>query len=171
MDTSKVMNSSYHNIRGHHHHRGNITDVINQMSAGIDNAVKAGKLTEDQAAEMTKQLDAINEKLKSNPAGKGAQLSQDERQQIRKELHAIGKQLYSAIKADGSSEDKSGSLVNELFKKIDSNGDNKIDKDELAEFVKNINDGEQGAAAPTSSTPQISYSVTTVTQSTFSITA
>jgi hypothetical protein len=169
MNTSKVADSSSHNIRGHHH-GGNITDMISKMSAGIDNAVKAGKLTEDQAVEMKKRLDAINEKLKSDNPGKGIQLSQHDRQQIRKELHAIGKQLYSAMKADGSGEVKSDGLVNELFKKIDSNGDNKIDKDEFASFVKNINNDEQDAA-PTSNIQQFSYSITTVTQSTFSITA
>lgn len=172
MDTSQVTNAtSSQSTRGHHHHGGNITDMISKMSTGIDDAVKAGKLTDDQAAEMKKTLDAISEKLKSDPSGKGTQLSQDDRQQIRKQLHEIGKELHAAL-APQQSDGAQGDLASELFKKIDTNGDKKIDKDEFTSFINNLKDNNGGtAAASTTPNQKFSFTMTTETKSTFSITA
>lgn len=170
MDTSQITGTTTQNVQGHHHHRGgNIADMISKMSTGIDDAVKAGKLTQDQSTDMKKQLDAISEKLNSDPTGKGADLSQDDRQQIRKDLHDIGKQLKVAMSPKNSDGTQAGSLVDQLFKKLDSNGDQKIDKDELSSFINNLSSGAQQTNGQKNAQQQTSYSLTVETKTTFTV--
>ena len=48
---SQVTSDAIQGAQGHHHHHHrNMADMISKMESTIDDAVKAGKLTDDQAS-------------------------------------------------------------------------------------------------------------------------
>ena len=153
------------------HHHGSIADRVNAMEDAIDKAVKAGKLTDDQAAAMKKELDDVKQVLSSaQPGGSNqsnpvAQLSDDDRKKIFSELSDVRKKLYAALNPDGSDQAVSNNTLNNLFAAIDSNNDGSISKDEFADFLKNL--AQNGGYNVQGATVQ----QTTVIQSTFSTTA
>jgi len=147
MDVSNVASGTMQ-LQGifgqHHRHHGSLADMIDQLKSTIDDAAKAGKLTDDQAADMKKTLDDIAELLKQN--GSGAQVSADDRHQIRNELREIGKQLFAALSSQDAPSATSGGQVDDLFKAMDANGDGSIDKNELSGYLSQSADGN-GALA------------------------
>jgi hypothetical protein len=121
----------------HHHHKPqSLTDMISQMSSAVDDAVKAGKLSDDQAAAIKKDLEAISDLLKNGQASSSgsngtsnaaSQLSSDDRQTIRDTLKDIGKQIFAALSSQSA---QAAGPVDDLFSKIDTNGDKSISKNE-----------------------------------------
>ncbi len=121
MATGSFSATSSSNVQGsqghHHHHRKSVSDQVSSMTSAIDNAVKAGQLTSDQATAMKKELADVTQTLtQANSTGStssqsGAptsqnplsQLSSADRQKVMKELHDVGKALYQATRAQGAS--------------------------------------------------------------------
>jgi hypothetical protein len=140
-------------------------------------------MTDDQAAAIKKELDSISELLKNGQSASGSsggntnavsQLSSDDRQNIRDVLKSIGKQLFASLSAQST---QATSPVDDLFAKIDTNGDKSISKNELTDFVSSMTQGGQNASdlfsKPQTYGQQGSFSLTMVSysQSTFSVTA
>jgi Ca2+-binding EF-hand superfamily protein len=117
----------------HHHHKRSMTDMISQMESTIADAAKEGKLTDDQATQMKKELDAISETLRQGQSSTGAQLTSDDLQKIREEFHGLRKQLFDALNPQGSASTSNG--MDNLFKQLDVNGDGAIDKNEFSTFM------------------------------------
>jgi len=115
------------------------------MEARIDKAVKAGTLTDDQATQMKKSLDAVKDELTQDTAN-GATLSRDERKKIGTELRDIGKQLSAALNLQASSTATPANGIDSLFAAMDTNGDGSIDKNELSAFLAGLGNGS-GAPA------------------------
>jgi hypothetical protein len=178
---SSLSSSAVQGTQGHHHHRKSIADMISNMETAINDAVKSGKLTSDQASSLTKELDDIKQTLSQAQSGAStttggiSQLSADDRQKIRKELHDIGKQLFQALNpqsAASSTQQNNG--VDAIFKALDTNGDGNITKDEMTSFLSSLtsNGSNSNGLVTTNFTysEQATLSISQ-TQSTFSATA
>ena len=65
MDISQILNSSaVQPAQGQHrHHRRNISETVSKMESGVNDALKAGQLTQDEASQMTKTLDSFTQTL------------------------------------------------------------------------------------------------------------
>jgi hypothetical protein len=177
MDVTNVTSTSTQGAQQaqghHHHHRMSMSQRVDKMESLIDQAVKDGKLTDDQATSMKKQLDDIKSTL-SNAKTSGTALTDDQRKQIGQEMHDIGKQLFSAVNPGQGSAPGAAPNASDLFSKMDANGDGKIDKDELTSFINQMNASGKslgGYFNPSSYNQQGNLSVSTTQQSTISITA
>jgi len=153
------------------HHRS-FADRISEMQSGIDDAVKAGQLTQDQADEMKKQLAAISDELKK-AQGDGTQpISDDDKKKIGKELHEVGKQLHAATNPDGgegqasqsqgvNANDTFAALLDTLKNATAGNGNNGSSALDL--FMSQIQTGtqynQQGGTIVTASITQSMFSV------------
>ncbi|MDD5675602.1 MAG: EF-hand domain-containing protein [Chitinivibrionales bacterium] len=185
-------------VQGHHHHHKSPADMVSQLDSAIDDAVKAGKLTSDQASQMKTALSSISDLLKNSQAGSTgatsatdptsssgslANLSADDRQKIRSVLKDVSKQLFAALNPQGttaagstgsSAATAAQSPADALFAAMDTNGDGKIDKSELTSFVNNLSSAS-GASAPWSGQTygqQGSFSLSmSMSQSTFEVSA
>ncbi len=133
---SSTASASTQGVQRHHphHHHKSIADMISNMASGIDDAVKAGKLTNDQAAQMKKELDSIAEILKKDQASSGAELTSEDRQQIRKVLHDVRERLLAALNPQGAGSIASGGIAGYMFKQMDANGDGVVSQNEFATF-------------------------------------
>ena len=136
---SQVTSNATQGIRGHHHHHHHksMADMISKMESTIDDAVKTGKLTDDQATQMKKELDSITEALNKSQTGSGAQLTSKDLQQIRTEFQDVRKKLFDALNLQGSTF-ASNSIGDNLFKKMDANGDGVVDKNEFFTFINQM---------------------------------
>jgi Ca2+-binding EF-hand superfamily protein len=141
----------------HHHHHKSISDQISQMGSSIDNAVKAGTMTSDQATSLKNELADITKTLgqtstasttattsssgqsgQSNPL---SQLSDADRKKVFSELQDVRKQLQASFAqgTDASSSTSGGSdAVSQLFSQIDTNNDGSISKDEMTQFLAQV---------------------------------
>jgi hypothetical protein len=187
MDVSQVTSASLSNsqvqgVQGHHHHhRKSMADKVDDMQSAIDDAVKSGKLTSDQASALTKELDEIKKMLSqvqtSPGAGGATRLSSGDQDKMRKELQDVGKKLFSALNASSSSQQSNG--VDAFFKALDSNKDGSISKGEMSSFFNSLTSGGSTSGGSNPSTmPVGNYayssqaSLTVIRmQSTFSMTA
>jgi len=130
--------------QGHHHKHKSITDQISSMSTAIDNAVKAGKLTDDQAAAMKKKLDDVKQTIgqnQSNSSGQSSisQLSDADKKKVFGELQDVRKELHSAMGSQqGASAGATSDQINQMFTSMDSNGDGNVSKDEFASFLNTL---------------------------------
>jgi Ca2+-binding EF-hand superfamily protein len=158
-------------VHGHHRHHKSMADMVKDMSSAIDDAQKAGKLTNDQAASMKKELDDITKMLSQNQTGSTSQsastnqanstsqtgsvsqLSADDRKKIRSEMHDVEKQLFAALNPQQSTATAANPTdqVNNLFKAMDSNGDGTIDKNELTSSNTHRAQNGQNGSDPFSS--------------------
>jgi hypothetical protein len=149
MDSANSTSAASQGIQQVPRHRHmSMSQRIDQMSSMIDKATSDGKLTADQATEMKKQLDEIKTML-ADAKTSGIPLTEDQRRQIRDEMKTVGKQLYSTAgnpPPASTSNFESATAVNNLFAKIDANGDGTIDKDEFADFVKKLKENTNGLA-------------------------
>ena len=136
---SQVTNTDIQGVQGHHHHHHHksMTDMISKMESAIDDAVKAGKLTDDQATQMKEELDSITETLKQGQSSSGAQLTSEDLQKIRTEFQDVRKQLFDALNPEGSTSASNG-IGDALFKKMDANGDGAVDKNEFSTFINTL---------------------------------
>ena len=118
---------------GHHHHHKSISDQVSSMESAIENAVKAGKLTDDQATAMKKELDDVTQTLAQNQAvatsqtsatgqtgttsqtSAISQLSDDDKKKIFGELQDVRKQLHAAMASQGTASAASGDQINQMF--------------------------------------------------------
>jgi polyhydroxyalkanoate synthesis regulator phasin len=128
---------------GHHHHKS-LADQINDMNTAIDNAVKAGKLTDDQATAMKKELDDVKQTLSQNQAngssqtGSATQLSDDDRKKVFSELKDVRKQLHAAMSPQGSAAGASDDQLNKLFSSMDADGNGSVSKEEFEAFMNTL---------------------------------
>ena len=160
-------------VQGRQHHHMSMSQRIDNMESLIDQAVKDGKLTDDQATQMKKQLDDIKTTL-ANAKSSGTPLTDDQRNQIRQDMQGIGKQLYAAINPAQNTSAAAPTAAAGLFSKIDTNGDGTIDQNEFAAFMDQFKNNPQAlvdAFNPTSYNQQGSTTVSVVQQSTISINA
>ena len=131
---SALANASTQKVHGHHgHHRKSMTDRVTEMQSTIDSALKAGKITEDQATQMKKQLDAISQTLNTTQANASNNPTVDNLQQVRTQYQDVRKQLYDALHPQTAAVQSAGLAA--LFKKMDANGDGSIDQNEFASFI------------------------------------
>jgi polyhydroxyalkanoate synthesis regulator phasin len=133
----QVTNTDIQSVQGHHHHHHHhksMADMISKMESIIDDAAKAGKLTDDQATQMKKELDSITETLKQGQSSSGAELTPDDLQNIRTEFQDVRRQLFDALNPQKSTSAPNG-IGDALFKKMDANGDGTIDKNEFSTFI------------------------------------
>jgi septal ring factor EnvC (AmiA/AmiB activator) len=165
MDLSQVtaMNSGLspavqgtNNASHHHHHHKSISDQVNQMNSAIDDAVKAGTMTSDQATSLKKELSDVTQILsqsaqtsntsnatsQSGPTGQISQLSDADRKKVFSELHDVRKQLWAANSPQASNA-VSGSSTNsdavtKLFSQIDTDNSGTIDQAEFTQFLAQI---------------------------------
>ncbi len=175
MDVSQVNNTlsnqNVQGVQGHHRHKKGLGDMITDMQSAIDNAAKTGKLTSDQAAALSKQLDAIKKELSQAQASSSSQSvnstqvanatqpSSDYRQKIRKELHEVGKQLFEAIKSsDSASSTQQSNSLDSIFKAMDVNGDGSISKDEMKSFLTNLSANGDNGSSDTFTSLSFTYS-------------
>jgi hypothetical protein len=151
MDLSQFTNASnasndslVQGTKGHHHHHKSISDQVNDMNTAIDNAVKAGKLTNDQAAAMKKELDDVKQTLSqnqtggSNQTGSIAQLSDDDRKKVFTELSDVRKQLHTAMAPQETASAASGDQLNQMFASMDADGNGSVSKDEFEAFMNSL---------------------------------
>jgi hypothetical protein len=138
---------------GHHHrHHKSISDQVNEMGSAIDDALKAGTMTSDQAASLKKELADISQIMNQNAQTSGtgttgqstqsnslSQLSDADRKKVFSELQDVRKQLHAAFDTQ-SANASSGSTdaVSKLFSQLDTNNDGSISKDELTQFLAQI---------------------------------
>jgi polyhydroxyalkanoate synthesis regulator phasin len=158
--------------QGHHHHMS-MSQRVDKMESLIDQAVKDGKLTDDQATQMKKQLDDIKTTL-ANAKTSGTPLTDDQRKQIRQDMQSIGKQLFSAINPPQNAPAAASTASANLFSKIDANGDGNIDQNEFSAFMDQLKNNPQSlvdAFSPTAYNQQGSITISTMQQSTISISA
>jgi hypothetical protein len=158
------------------HHRQSLSEAISTMQSRIDDAVDKGKLPDDLADAMKKVLDALAELLKKGQTGQGAQatnseaqLSNDDRFHVKFQLREIGKQLFSALNPSDSTPSPTGQVDN-LFKAVDANSDNKIDKGEFSKYLSSQTNSSGGLTGTNAIyTQQASFSMAiSVTQRSFS---
>ena len=153
---SATGSSSVQGMGGHHHHHHkSISDQVSQMGSAIDNAVKTGAMTSDQATSLKKELADITSTLGSassatsstSSGGQSGQsnplsaLSDSDRKKVFSELQDVRKQLYAtnAQSASANSSASSGNdAVSQLFSQIDTNNDGAISKDEMTQFLAQI---------------------------------
>jgi gas vesicle protein len=186
---SSGSSSAVSSASGHHHKHKSMADMVNQMGSAIDDAKDSGKLTGDQADALKKMLAQIMDLLKNNQTASNdsdgsnsvPSLSSDVRQKIKDILKQVSQQFMAALQnAQGDAQASSqANPADQLFSKIDTNGDGTISKGELKDFVSNLQSGNhsQGAQsnAPQTQTygQQGSFRLTmlSVSQSTFSVSA
>lgn len=175
-DTQTVQGASSH------HKPKSLADMIGEMSSAIDDAVKAGKLTSEQGDTIQKQLEALADLLKTgrtgstssnDTSGNTPSINSDDRQMIREAIKRIGQQFFAASMSGTQVADP----IDNLFSKIDGNGDKAISKSEFTTFANSLNHSEQNGGTEQSK-PQTygqhgSFSLTMVSyqQSTFSMMA
>jgi EF hand len=155
---SATGSSSVHGMGGHHHHHHkSISDQVSQMGSAIDNAVKTGAMTSDQATSLKKELADITSTLGSasssgatsstSTTGQPGQsnalsaLSDSDRKKVLSELQDVRKQLHASFaqSAGASSSASSGNdAVSQLFSQIDTNNDGSISKDEMTQFLAQV---------------------------------
>ena len=132
---------------GHHRHHKSISDQVTAMGTAIDDAVKAGKLTDDQATTMKKELDDVTQALAKNQAATTGQtgattsastLSADDRKKLFGELQDVRKQLHAATAPQGTAPGASSDQANQLFASMDADGNGSISKDEFASFMTSL---------------------------------
>ena len=152
--SSTLASSGAQGAQGHHHHhRKSVSDQVSDMSSAIDQAVKAGSLSSDQAASMKNELADISKTLSQSQSnstsqtGATSQLSAQDRKKVMSELHDVGKQLYQAMnpQSTGTTAAQSSNQLDSLFSAIDANSDGKIDKGEMADYINKLADSSQGA--------------------------
>jgi polyhydroxyalkanoate synthesis regulator phasin len=139
----------------HHHHHKSVSDQVNQMGTAIDDAVKAGSMTSDQAtslkselADITKILQSSSTSAATSTSGQASQsnplsqLSDADRKKVFSELHDVRKQLYAASESQASNASSGTSsnsdAVNQLFSQIDTNGNGSIDQAEFTQFLAQV---------------------------------
>jgi hypothetical protein len=158
MDGSQLTgNTASSGIQGmtggqHHHHHKSVSDQISQMGSAIDNAVKAGTMTSDQATSLKKELADVTQTLsqasttaasaasgttsQSNPL---SQLSDADRKKVFSELQDVRKQLHAANpQAANSGLTGNANSVNGLFSQIDTDGNGSISQSEFTQFLAQI---------------------------------
>jgi polyhydroxyalkanoate synthesis regulator phasin len=144
------------------------------MESLIDQAVKDGKLTDDQATQMKKQLDDIKATL-ADAKTSGTPLTEDQRNQIRQEMQDIGKQIGMALKpAEQNPVQAAPNQLSGLFSMLDANGDGTIDKNEFSSFMDQLKSNPQSlidAFGSAGYNQQGSVTVSVMQQSTISINA
>jgi len=136
---SPVTSNATQGVQGHHHHhhRRSMADQVSKMGAAIDDAVKAGKLTSDQATQMKKELDSITQALNNNQTGSGAQPTSNNLQQIKAKFQDVRKQLFDALNPQGSTS-ASNDTASRLFQMMDTNGNGVIDQNEFLTFINQM---------------------------------
>jgi uncharacterized protein YdcH (DUF465 family) len=174
MDLSQFSNAStaldgslVQGMKGHHHHHKSISDQVNDMNTAIDNAVKAGNLTDDQATAMKKELDDVkqtisqNQTSSSNETGSLAQLSDDDRKKVLTELQDVRKQLHTAIAPQGTASGATDDQMNRLFASMDADENGSISKEEFEAFLNKVaqNGGYNAQGTPTQSSASAGLSV------------
>ena len=120
----------------HHHHHRSMADMISKMESTIDDAVKAGKLIDDQATQMKKELDSITETLSKTQGSSATQLTPDDLQKIRTEFQDVRKQLFDALNPQVATSTSTG--IENLFKQMDANGNGVIEQNEFASFISSL---------------------------------
>jgi polyhydroxyalkanoate synthesis regulator phasin len=115
MDLSQITSSTAQNVQGQgrHHHHKSISDQVSQMGSAIDNAVKAGTMTSDQASTLKQELADVTKTVGQTPTASAngqtgqtnplSQLSDADRKKVFGELQDVRKQLYSAMNPQGAS--------------------------------------------------------------------
>jgi Ca2+-binding EF-hand superfamily protein len=129
MDVTSVSNANTN-----HKHRLSLAEMLSQTQSTINDDLKAGKLTADQATALKKELDAIAKSLQDARTN-GTQISADDRRKMRDELKKVGEDLENAVTAEGKKDVAMNPGLDDLFKKIDTNGDGKIDNSELNNYL------------------------------------
>jgi polyhydroxyalkanoate synthesis regulator phasin len=133
--------------RHHHHHHKSMANMISDMESAIDDAVKTGKLTDDQATQMKKELDDITKALTNSQASSGTQGSSgtqptsEDLQKIRTEFQDVRKQLFDALNSQASNLQGTTPVSNgveNLFKLIDANGNGTINENEFFTFINSL---------------------------------
>jgi polyhydroxyalkanoate synthesis regulator phasin len=155
MDLSQIINatatSSSSQIQatgGHHHHHKSISDMIKEMNSAIDNAVKAGTMTSDQAASLKNELADVTKTLsqasnssstsQTSQSGSLSQLSDADRKKVFSELQDVRKQLFATLNPQNANTSSTPDAVSQLFSQIDTNGDGTVSKDEFTQFLAQI---------------------------------
>jgi len=135
----QVPSNAMQGVQGyhHHHHHKSMADMISKMESTIDDAVTAGKLTNDQATQMKNELDSITQALNNSQTSSGAQLTSDDLQQIKTELQNVRKQLFDALNPQGLVSASNNTVTN-LFQIMDKNGDGVIDQNEFLTFINQM---------------------------------
>jgi len=135
---SQATNIATQSVQGHHHrHHRSMADKISMMDSAIDEAVKAGKLTGDQAAQMKKELDSITQTLKNSQTSSGTPLASNDLQQIKAEFQDVRKQLYDALHPQGATS-TSNDAISKLFQMMDADGNGAVDRDEFLTFINQM---------------------------------
>ncbi len=177
---------------GRHHHHKSVSDQINQMGSAIDNAVKAGSLTSDQAASLKKELADVTQTLSQNAQASSSasgtsalsssasqtsqsnslsQLSDADRKKVLGELQDVRKQLHATFSTQATNASQASSsssdAMSKLFSQMDSNGNGSIDQNEFSQFLA------QNSSSAYGYNPQgnASSAASILTGSNFSITA
>ena len=156
-----------------------IGDRLRKMESAVDDAVRSGTLSGDQAIQMKKELDDITKILthhshkqngSNNQAGSSTQLPANDREKIRSHLQDLAKQLFAALNPQGATDVDAAAArrakveVNEdLFKAMDTNRDGKIGRDELTSYVNKTADfyGRKGSMTINVSITQSQFTTTT----------
>ena len=164
--------------QGEHYHPVTIGDRLSKMESAVDDAVKSGTISGDQAIQMKKELDDITKILShnshkqngsNNQSESSTQLPADDREKIRLHLKDIEKQLSAALNPQGATEAPAAAArrasveANDLFKEMDINRDGKIGRDELTSYVNKTTDfyGRQGSMTINVTITQSQFSTTT----------
>ena len=143
-----------------------IADQVSQLGSAIDNAVKAGTMTSDQATTLKKELADITTILgqATQAAGNGttntsatatttqtnplAQLSDADKQKIFGELRDVRQQLYAANNPQGtgaaSGASSNNNAIANLFSEIDTDHNGTITKQEFMQFFAQMGYDQQG---------------------------
>jgi polyhydroxyalkanoate synthesis regulator phasin len=162
LTASSSLSSAVQGVGGgghHHHHHKSVSDQVNQMGTAIDNAVKAGTMTSDQATSLKNELADITKTLsqtaqasstsattatsttgqtsQTNPL---SQLSDADRKKVFGELQDVRKQLKAANSqsAESTGAANGSNAVSQLFSQIDSDGSGSIDQAEFTQFLAKI---------------------------------
>ena len=135
--SSQAANNAIQGVQGHHPPKCMAAMIVNLQST-IDIAVKAGKLTDDQATQMKKKLDFIAQTLNKSQTGSGAQLPSDDLRKVKTELQAVRKQLFDALNPQGTASFTTGGAGYNLFKTMDGNRNGAIGRNEFATFISTL---------------------------------
>ena len=153
MDLSQFSNAStpstgaqVQGAQGHHHHRKSMSDQLSDMNTAIDNAVKAGKLTNDQATAMKKELDDVKQTLSQSQTSGSSQtgastLSADDRKKVFGELQDVRKQLHTATAPQGTAAGATGDQIDKLFSSMDADANGSVSKEEFEAFMSSLPQG------------------------------
>jgi hypothetical protein len=96
MDVSNISSQQVQKTHPHHQTQSP-SDRIKKMQEQIDQGVKSGKLTTAQAADMKKQLDALQAAIQSDMTANGGKLTADQSRQINKQLNQLSRNLYTTL--------------------------------------------------------------------------